>query len=130
MVDARAHTDNRLTNPIQFRSKTEEIFAMLGAGLVSQHCAKPVVIMKYEPITFNLPGGRYTPDFMVIFEDGEILFIEIKGSKRQKNYRDARSKLRSAHAIHPYFTWAEIRIKVTRNTVTSCEIEIIGEDNG
>ena len=63
--------------------------------------------MVYEPITFNLAGNKYTPDFMHLTDRGEVVFVEIKGSKRQRGYRDARSKLRLAKATHPWFTFVE-----------------------
>ena len=83
----------------------------------SQHVAyiqdyfqSPVMFWGYEWVSFHLPGGSYTPDFMYVLQTGRIVFLEIKGSKRQANYRDARSKLRGAATLNPWFMFCECRI--------------------
>ena len=57
------------------------------------------------------PGGRcwYTPDFMVVAENGEVEFHESKGFKRRANgepgcyiEEDARVKIKAAAALYPY----------------------------
>ena len=57
-----------------FRSKLEERawneWVMTRGALVAQ----------YEPFTLHLAGGRYTPDFVLVFEDGERWVVEVKGS--------------------------------------------------
>ena len=64
-----------------------------------------VVLTMYEPMAFYLPGGRYKPDFMHILESGSILFVEVKGSTKQRGYRDSRAKLRAAAEVFPFFYW-------------------------
>jgi len=41
-------------------------------------------------------------------ETGMVVFVEVKGSKKQKGYRDARSKLRAVQAMYPFFTFVEV----------------------
>jgi hypothetical protein len=91
----------------KFRSKAEERWYFASHIYLYDLFPVPSLRIFYEPVTFNIPGGKYTPDFMHIQADRQIVFVEVKGSKKQKNYRDARSKLRAAAAIHPYFTFVE-----------------------
>ena len=92
----------------RYRSGAEADFARIGLALMGSYCECDVAVMTYEPEAFNLPGGHYTPDFRCILTDGRIVFIEIKGSREQKGYRDARSKLRAAAALNPWYTWYEV----------------------
>ncbi len=92
----------------KYKSSTEEMFAAHGSTWLCDHFQSSVVLMLYEPCRWKIPGGHYTSDFMAVLEDGRVLFIEVKGSKRQKGYRDARSKLRAAAVTYPMFTWLEV----------------------
>lgn len=58
----------------------------------------------YEPITFKLPGGRYTPDFLLRDMQGRdgVSFVEVKGWT--KSYRADRRAFREAARIHR--SWA------------------------
>ena len=90
-----------------YRSETEREWAE-GNGMLYvslEFDGARVLRMDYEPETFNLPGGSYTPDFRCILETGQVIFVEIKGSKKQKGYRDARSKLRAAAELNPMYTF-------------------------
>jgi hypothetical protein len=71
-----------------------------------------IEVLLYEWITFNVPGGKYTPDFFVLFSDGTVAFVEVKqeaisraGNKYYagKSYRDSRSKLRASAELNPWF---------------------------
>lgn len=63
---------------------------------------------KVKYITFNLPGGSYTPDFTYLMDDGAYINVEVKGSVFQPNYRDARSKIRMASTLNPEQVFAEV----------------------
>lgn len=80
---------------------------MLLLPVLERDPAERVLLTLYEPLTLNLPGGRYTPDYLHILSSGEQIFVEIKGSKKQKGYRDARSKLRAAAEVFPFWTFVE-----------------------
>ena len=95
----------RLVSP--YRSKAEEAWAGIGALWVGDWFKQAVAKELYEPMSFNLPGGSYTPDFLYFLADGTHVFCEVKGSKQQKNYRDARSKLRAAAELHPWYNWTQ-----------------------
>ena len=88
-----------------YKSAGERLFAQFGPAVLAAELGSPVVLMYYEAVTFNLPGNRYTPDFMAILEDGRLVFVEVKSSRYQRNIRDALSKLRAARAMHPGFVW-------------------------
>jgi len=92
-----------------YRSNAERDWARLGALILSDEFGEAVLLTLYEPIRLSIPGGHYTPDFLHILEDGRTLFVEVKGSKKQKGYRDARSKLRAAAEIFNFWTFAEAR---------------------
>lgn len=47
----------------------------------------------YEPYTFHLTGGSYTPDIVLIMPNGEKWLIEVKGSWRA--YASGRSSKRN-----------------------------------
>lgn len=106
LVPARADLA-RLVSP--YRSKTEAAWANVNALWVGEWFQTPVLETRYEPLTFHVPGGSYTPDFMNLLADGRIVFVEVKGSTHQKNYRDARAKLRAVRDLYPWFYWCEAR---------------------
>lgn len=67
----------------------------------------PIIFVGYNWFSFKLPGGFYTPDYCYFLESGQWVIVEIKGSKRQANYRDARSKLRAAATLNPWHIFVE-----------------------
>jgi len=91
----------------RYKSDSEQQFALLGAIILRDALGIEVAEMRYEPCRWAIPGGHYTPDWLAILDDGRVVFIEVKGSKKQRNYRDARSKLRAAAAMYPFFSWCE-----------------------
>lgn len=59
----------------------------------------------YEPVALRIAwphdgvrGSSYTPDFMVVLHDGEVVFYETKGYMRD----DARVKLKVAAERYPF----------------------------
>ena len=91
-----------------YKSKCERRFANLGALLLGAHFGAECLWFMYEPQRFKIPGGHYTPDWLALMSDGRVVYVEVKGSKRQKGYRAARSKVRAAQEIYPMFTWVEV----------------------
>lgn len=93
-------------------SLPERLFNNSAYLLMTDFFDAEVRVLVYEPVSFNVPGGKYTPDFMMIFSDGAIAFIEVKqqavtrsGKKfiAGKAYRDSRSKLRATAELNPWF---------------------------
>lgn len=103
---ARANVANLLP---RFDSNAEAWWDTYGAPIIADELGCAVTLSQFHPLTFHLPGGNYTPDFLHILTDGRLVLVEVKGSQQQKNYRDARSKLRAAAAIYPWATWYEVR---------------------
>jgi hypothetical protein len=108
----------KITPP--YRSTLEAEWAAVGPAVIAETTGQPVAFTLYEPLTFHLPGGSYTPDFLHILQDGEQCFVEVKAliigkngennSRSQRGYRDARAKLRAAADVYPFYTWFEVRI--------------------
>jgi hypothetical protein len=92
-----------------YDSKTEAVFAKVGAVLLRGFLRKKIVHLEYHPVEFILPGETYRIDFLAIAADGEQFFVECKGTNKSKNYRDSRSKLRAAAARFPYWNFLETR---------------------
>ena len=89
----------------KYKSVYEELWASEGALIIQHELLTPVAVTLYEPMTFRIPGGRYSPDFQHILKTGEIVFVEVKATRMQKNFRDAHSKLRAAAEVYPYYHW-------------------------
>jgi hypothetical protein len=100
-----------------FKSKTEENFfddnqafeLWLGSSI-----AKIV----YEPFILTLYTGektlKYTPDFYVMTEDNQILFVEVKASRRAKDFYYTRARLQACSIKFPEFGWV-IAIQKSRS---------------
>lgn len=107
----------------KYDSAGERWWATYGPLLIAGDAHQPVALTLAHPLAFAVPGGRYTPDFLHILQDGRLVLVEIKGSKRQPNYRDARSKLRAAAELYPWAAWVEARV----DGRGACEIEWLRE---
>jgi hypothetical protein len=96
-----------------FDSKAEAWWERCGSLLIMGELDQRVALTQYHPVTFRLPGGSYTPDFLHILADGRLVFVEIKGSTHQKNYRDARSKLRATAELYAWATFYEAIVSIS-----------------
>lgn len=72
--------------------------------------------MMYEPVSFRLPGGSYTPDFQIVTTLDRLAYIEVKMSVFAKGYRDSKSKLRAAACLHPEIEFYEARWEMDKKT--------------
>ena len=108
-----------------YDSREEEEWARQGMLWVRSLLGRTVAALFYHPLTLHLAGESYTPDWMCIFSDGRIAFFEIKGSKKQKGSRDARSKLRAAAALFPCFAFYEALVTLEHGQLADCRIEEI-----
>ena len=60
-------------------------------------------IAKYEPVVFHLVGKHnYTPDIQLVFSDGRMWWIDVKGSWKAKNQRAGLIKLKQASEEYRY----------------------------
>lgn len=89
------------------RSSHEMQWRGVGSALLEDELGSPVAWSGYEWLTFRIPGGLYTPDFMYIFENGEFAFVEVKGSKKQRGYVSTRQKIRASASLNPWFYFFE-----------------------
>ena len=94
----------------RYDSDSEEWWASYGALLLGDEAGSPVALTQYHALTLHLPGGSYTPDFLHILADGRLVVVEVKGSQKQRGYRDARAKLRAAADLYRWATFYEARI--------------------
>lgn len=77
-------------------NKTEERFSHI---LEAQRLAGEILWWKYEAITFKLAHDtRYTPDFLVMYKDGTMECVEVKGWLRD----DAAVKIKVAAQMFPF----------------------------
>lgn len=90
----------------KYKSKTEARWAKIGAVIVMDEIGMMPISTRYEALKFSLPSGLYTPDFMHQLPDGTLLFIEVKGSTKQKGYAKSRAALKNAVALFQEFRWA------------------------
>lgn len=70
--------------------------------LLEELYGEKVVLCKPKAISYQLPGGRYSPDYLYIFESGLRVVVEVKGSSFQKGFKDAKAKMRAAATLHWY----------------------------
>lgn len=84
-------------------SLEEQRWKVMGTPLLEEYFGgSKVVFCKPKAVSYQLPGGRYTVDFLYFFEDGMRLAVDVKGSKFQKGYKDAVAKIRAAATLHWY----------------------------
>jgi hypothetical protein len=100
---------------LEGESREEMRWQTMGIPLLEEYYEQPVVLWKPKAISFLLPGGRYSPDFFYIFEDGLRLHVEVKGSTFQAGYRDSRAKMRVAATLY----WFDKFMMVIRNPKAS-----------
>ena len=90
-----------------YKSQSERDWSVFGDMILQDEGLGETAFQVYEAITFHIPGGRYKPDTMHIMTTGDIVFVEVKGSKKGRGYARQRSKLRAATELHPWFTFVE-----------------------
>lgn len=116
-------------------SLPERLFNNEGYLLLRDYINSNIEVILYEHISFNIPGGKYTPDFFVIFSNGSVAFVEVKQEASSKSgkkyyagrsYRDSRSKLRAASEMNPWFKF----FQATYNSREGWRIELISPTRG
>ena len=68
----------------RYDSREEEAWAREGNLWVQSVLGQSIAVSFYHPLTFQLAGESYTPDWMCIFTAGRVAFFEIKGSRKQR----------------------------------------------
>jgi len=108
------------------RSQAEVDWQSIGTHVIQDMYGKQVAFVGYEWESYKIPGGSYTPDFLYIFTTGERVCVEVKGSKMQASYRDARARLRVAASLNPWI----IFIEADKDKQQGWKIETIKPDVG
>lgn len=107
------------------RSNAEVDWQAMGRHVIQDAYQFPVVFEGYEWESYKIPGGSYTPDFLYILSNGQRVCVEVKGSKLQASYRDARARLRVAASLNPWIIFIE-----ADKTRDGWKIETIKADSG
>jgi len=97
-------------------NKLERAYSQNLEGL---RLAGEIQVWQFEPLKLRLPGqaSYYTPDFLVVEAEGEMVFHEVKGFWRD----DARVKIKAAAGI---YRWARfVAVQRVRKTWTFEEIK-------
>jgi len=80
----------------------------LGAQLSTGHIRR----WDFEPLKFRLAANTFfTPDFIVIENDGSITAIEVKGFLRD----DAAVKFKVAAAMYPWLYWVMVKKRAKKH---------------
>jgi len=96
---------------LKAESREESRWLSEGVPVLERHFGMKVELERSKAVSYKLPGGIYTPDFFYILEDGRRVNIEVKGSVFQPNYRDARSKIRTAATLYWFDLFCEVRVE-------------------
>jgi hypothetical protein len=102
----------------RYKSKLERLYAMELADLVRNGT---VARWYYEPVTLRLADRTtYRPDFLLVFPDGTLQFVEIKGKSTSGRYNAGKAKFKIAREMYPHWQfvmltrgkggWEEIKI--------------------
>lgn len=59
----------------------------------------------YEALSFKVPSGRYTPDWVYFQPDGSLRCVEVKGAHAFGSQAAASAKFKEAVAAYPAVTW-------------------------
>lgn len=90
---------------VKYKSEGERRYREYGYTTLVYPEEEPVLII-YEPLSLKVPGGRYTPDFLVLYNSGYFVLVEVKESPYQPSFRDCAAKLRASAELYPFFTFA------------------------
>lgn len=89
-----------------YKSTTEERWREDdGIPALEKTMGSKVAWCGHEIFKFKLGKPIYTPDFIHIMEDGRVVVVEVKASRKQRGYRTSRDKLRTAAGLYPFFVW-------------------------
>jgi hypothetical protein len=112
---------------LTMRSTYEKKAALFLPARIEAETGRKIIFQGYEWQTFKLPGGRYTPDWSYLLDDNTWVHVELKASKLQPGYADARSKLRATASLNPWYKFYEFRAKTIKDG-GGFELELIKPD--
>ena len=105
--------------PVEYASKNGQRFK---SKLERSACTVLVekyapVWMRYEPWSFRMNGGGYTPDFILLLPSGRLLFIEVKSHAWKKAHGSARGAIRAMREFGVYHWLGEMKLMVGKRGV-------------
>lgn len=84
---------------------------------LQQLCGGDIAGVIHHPFTLHLtPELDYTPDLLILFNDGRVQVEETKGHLKMKNARDSITRLKMAADRFPTWTWILVTGPRTRWT--------------
>jgi len=89
-------------------SNEERRFRSFGKALIERMFGREVIFTGRAWFKFQLPGVVYTGDWYYLLDNGRWVIVEVKGSKLQSGYRDARTKLSICATLNPWFTFIQV----------------------
>lgn len=97
------------TNGLQseFKNETEASWNDSGDDILFKLWGKKTARHWYEPVTFKVGKVSYIPDFMHVFTDGTLAFIEVKASRFSKWRPTSIAKAKTMAAVYSMFEFWE-----------------------
>jgi len=92
--------------PIQHESQLEKRF-------IQRALLCPLVVrIQHQPFTMSLACGKYTPDFLLVFENGDEAIVEVKIGSEVGQYREKFVEVKSVLGARnlQYFVLTEIDV--------------------
>lgn len=94
-------TAGRKPKPAMSKTEQEYERTMLG-----EHSVQPSSRYSFEGLTIKMKNGhRYCPDFVVVYDDGQVECHEVKGAYKLGSYQRARLAFDQARVEYPGWTW-------------------------
>lgn len=107
-------------------SSFEKRWLQFDKVVIEDYFGGEVQIIKPKVLSFNLPANTYTPDFMYVMKNGDIVFVEVKGSPFQQGYRDSIAKLRMCATLNYY--WKFIMVMPDKESKNGWKVTEIPPD--
>ena len=105
-------------------SQEEKRWQSQGIPLLEDFYHQKIVLWQPKAVSWQIPGGRYSPDFFYIFEDGMRLHVEVKGNEHQAGYRDAMARMRVAATLR----WYDRFLMAVKETTTTWKLKEVLPD--
>lgn len=112
----------------EYKSSYEEAWMEYGVHTLEEVLGSECIWSAYEPVKFVLGKPIYTPDFIHVMRNGQLVIMEIKASRKQRGYRSSRTKLRTAAGIYPFFIWGLGVGHKENKKISNWEIEFISDN--
>ena len=92
-------------DPEEKMSKAEAEWYRIGVSELRRAMEILTKEVYYEPVTLKFGRLAYTPDFMHITLNNEIIFVEVKASRYQRGFDKTMVKIKAMAAAYPFFRY-------------------------